>query len=972
MRLSEIHIEGFGRFVNRHFRLAPGFNLFFGPNEVGKSTLLQAVVALLYGFIGEGGESPVERELLEGLKPWDEAAFYAASLTYALDNGQTFRASRRFLPKPSTTLRTHPEGVDVSGRFRGASQGRLSFARDHLGLSKETFESICVARQGGPLALQRAAVVRDTLLELLVTGAKDVSTLNALGRLETALKEQVGSEHDHDGPLGQAAARLASLEQERSEVLAARPELFSRLAALGEVGRRLEVLGREREELLQQKAEAEKKAQPLEAAISAETTAELKRCEAEVARWEPWADFPVHLRDEVMKLSAQRSHLQDECTRAEQRAKQARETVLSLRTREAALKERLASLGETRQPSTEEVSRIQPLASEWTTASELESYARERCETAQAALEELQRRLAEESKPLEAVISMGPAGLMSVQQRLRAARERLAQAKGALREATSLWAQAGIDEGDFRQLEATVQRTNPEVAFVPEEEQGQPLLSKVFGRLKRPSQAPSEFATYIQVQPIYANLIRCRREADAAQQELSDTEATTLWQLGSLLGGTLADSAFAQLGERLERHQRAVSEVEQQKIAVAELRAQLDQAHERQERARQALQPELNKLGFDSSDTRKALAAYMKSRERRGQYTHEEAERERLRLRTETDLELLRLRSASLQGEVDNWRDRQAGLAEVEGELRAVLAQAGIDRTADSLEEAFQAFDQGCENHRRWERAQAALETASRYHRSLVQARAASEAALARSRESRLRRGNGGYQAGDGGDEKTPEEYAFLLQQLDERLAGARDEYDRLRTAIEEAGSDLRSLAEVDEEIAEVRVQVQRLERFRAALELAYAELERASEEFQKEFAPRVEFLLGDGLDRITDGRYTEVRVDPETLAVQLMMPELGAQGPVECLSAGTRSLVHLLLRVSIARLMGHSRERLPLLLDEPLAQLDRDRRQRALRYLVQLAEGTQVLFFTRDEQIRAQFQNEWSEPALHQAHVLA
>jgi DNA repair exonuclease SbcCD ATPase subunit len=972
MRMTEIQIEGFGRFVSRHFRLTPGFNLFFGRNEIGKSTVQQAALALLYSFTGEDGDRTAQREILEALKPWDEAAFYAGALTYTLDNGQTFRASRRFLPNPSTTLRTHPEGVDVSSRFGAASPGQLFFAQDHLGLPKEAFEDICVVRQGGPRPLRNVSAVRGGLLEVLVTGTQDASTLNAIGRLEAAITEHVGSEHDYDGPLGQALARLSSLEEERQRVLDERPVLFSRLAALDEVSARLESLSREREEVLQKQEEAERKAHPGEAAMTAEATAELRRCEAEVEKWQRWASFPVHIRDDVLRLGAQRSHFRSEGADAEQRARQAQETLRSLRKREEALQERLTSLQVVRPPSTEEISRIQSLASEWTTASELESFARERWEEAQSALEKLSQRSTEGGKSLEAAIPMGPAGLAAVQQRLRAARDRLAQAKGALREATSLWAHSGLDEAEFRRLEASVQAAEPIPGLVLEEQQEQPILSKVFGRLKRPPQEPGELASYIRLQPIYANLMRCRREADAAQQDLSDTEATILWQLGSLLGGALSDQAFAQLSERLEHYERSSSEVEQQKIAVAGLRSQLDQAGERREKARRELQADLAKLGFDSEDTQEALAAYMQSSERKGQLSQEQAEEERLRLRTEGDVELLRIRSASLQADIDQWRDRQASLSEVETQLREVLAQAGVDRRHDTLEQALEAFEQGCENHRRWERAQASLETATRYYRSLMQAREASDAALARSREARLRRGNGGYGSGPTSEmERSLDEYAMRLERLEDRLAEARAEHDRLNTALEAVGGELRHLAEIDEEIAEVRVEVEALKRFRDAAQLACTELERASQEFQKQFAPRLEFLLGDGLDRVTDGRYSEVTVDPEALTMQVLAPELGTQVPVERLSASTRSLAYLLLRISIARLMGHSRERLPLLLDEPLTEVDEDRRKRALRYLVQLAEGTQILFFTKDERIRAQFEDEWSEPSLHQVLVL-
>lgn len=51
MKLLNLHVENFGMFRDRRFDLGEGgFQLVFGPNEAGKSTLLQLVRELLFGF----------------------------------------------------------------------------------------------------------------------------------------------------------------------------------------------------------------------------------------------------------------------------------------------------------------------------------------------------------------------------------------------------------------------------------------------------------------------------------------------------------------------------------------------------------------------------------------------------------------------------------------------------------------------------------------------------------------------------------------------------------------------------------------------------------------------------------------------------------------------------------------------------------------------------------------------------------
>lgn len=50
MRIERIEIDGFGRFHDEHWELGEGLTVFVGANEAGKTTLLNAVRALLFGF----------------------------------------------------------------------------------------------------------------------------------------------------------------------------------------------------------------------------------------------------------------------------------------------------------------------------------------------------------------------------------------------------------------------------------------------------------------------------------------------------------------------------------------------------------------------------------------------------------------------------------------------------------------------------------------------------------------------------------------------------------------------------------------------------------------------------------------------------------------------------------------------------------------------------------------------------------
>src|SRR6516225_10198315 len=65
MKIEQIHIDGFGVWSDRTWGpLARGVNVFHGPNETGKSTLMAFVRAVLFGFDRRG--TPRRYEPLNG------------------------------------------------------------------------------------------------------------------------------------------------------------------------------------------------------------------------------------------------------------------------------------------------------------------------------------------------------------------------------------------------------------------------------------------------------------------------------------------------------------------------------------------------------------------------------------------------------------------------------------------------------------------------------------------------------------------------------------------------------------------------------------------------------------------------------------------------------------------------------------------------------------------------------------------
>src|SRR3990170_1306499 len=95
MRISRVRLDGFGCLMGLNFELAPGLNVWHGPNEAGKSTLQQGILALLYGFFEGDRRRPAETEQWERLRPWSGET-YRGRLDYVLANDRSYRVERDF------------------------------------------------------------------------------------------------------------------------------------------------------------------------------------------------------------------------------------------------------------------------------------------------------------------------------------------------------------------------------------------------------------------------------------------------------------------------------------------------------------------------------------------------------------------------------------------------------------------------------------------------------------------------------------------------------------------------------------------------------------------------------------------------------------------------------------------------------------------------------------------------------------
>ena len=198
------------------------------------------------------------------------------------------------------------------------------------------------------------------------------------------------------------------------------------------------------------------------------------------------------------------------------------------------------------------------------------------------------------------------------------------------------------------------------------------------------------------------------------------------------------------------------------------------------------------------------------------------------------------------------------------------------------------------------------------------------------------------------------------LDDLETDLGEARARRDTARGELEEFESGLPDVPEAEERVDRVVAELARVEGLDQTLGTAIHFLEAAQERVHRDIAPVLRATVLERLEHVTGGRYTDCRVNPESLQVDVADAE-GRWRPARLLSHGTAEQLYLLLRVALAQhLTEPAGEACPLILDDVVSASDSERKRQLLETLLSISESTQVILFTHEDDVRS-----WAEERL-------
>lgn len=224
MKIEKLDIKGFGKLHNLIMGFSKGFNLVYGENEAGKTTVQWFIRGMLYSLKGGKNIRNANIPPLKRYSPWD-GNFYGGSIVYSLDSGASFTVERDF--KDNTVKVYDSLFNDISDTFKKSRDRGPLFALNHLGINEACFErTVFVGQMDAKIDVAGSRELLDKLSNIRETGSEEISLKRARDTLKDSLMSYVGTERSTTRPLDIVNSKLDEFGQRKKCLIEEKDKIF--------------------------------------------------------------------------------------------------------------------------------------------------------------------------------------------------------------------------------------------------------------------------------------------------------------------------------------------------------------------------------------------------------------------------------------------------------------------------------------------------------------------------------------------------------------------------------------------------------------------------------------------------------------------------------------------------------------------------------------------------------------------------
>ncbi len=166
-----------------------------------------------------------------------------------------------------------------------------------------------------------------------------------------------------------------------------------------------------------------------------------------------------------------------------------------------------------------------------------------------------------------------------------------------------------------------------------------------------------------------------------------------------------------------------------------------------------------------------------------------------------------------------------------------------------------------------------------------------------------------------------------------------------IKGSVSESEALIRSLSEIDEELAKEKNKIREYEEDLAALELALSTIKNISNDIHSDLSNDFNGRISQIISGITQGRYDEVKVNSK-MEITVVDSSSGRLAPISSLSGGTIDQLYFAMRFAIIDLMLTNKN-IPVFLDDCFLQYDEQRLENILDFIAETSKHRQIVMFS-------------------------
>jgi len=184
------------------------------------------------------------------------------------------------------------------------------------------------------------------------------------------------------------------------------------------------------------------------------------------------------------------------------------------------------------------------------------------------------------------------------------------------------------------------------------------------------------------------------------------------------------------------------------------------------------------------------------------------------------------------------------------------------------------------------------------------------------------------------------------LEELDKRVEELKRIYTELKTSIKTTTSLVESPEEIKEKLDAIEENKLNLLKKIEEHEIAAKFLELAETQVHHKFTPAIEKNSKPILKEITNERYSDLKIEEETLDIKVKAPETKEYVDIFFLSQGARDQLYFTLRTVMSDLLGGNTN-IPLILDDPFHNFDDSRLKKTIEAIKQISKTKQIILIS-------------------------